>query len=361
MTFTATEGCLGAKVWLEFDTELYEDPMLKHAIYPEGYEPAENAADAADASDGGDGKTPEILPRVFAGGTAFTVTGGHEGYCFLKEDGFYSLHISNEEIDAWVDAERILIDAMDIFTPEEGPYGIRINRTNAYSSVFSTGGSAYAVDAESPEETRYTMLESEDTIWADTGYNVIEGISGEKLPHYGSELQMPVIWGIARNLLVCQKNALASGTTLLIYEGYRPNLTSRTVYRTMVSKRYLDVSVGGYNLANGYTGKDYNAARYIANDSNHNKGIAVDLTIMGYVDTENLGDELPMQTKMHTLDFRGNMLYNNDNANLLYEIMTQGTDLVPLKSGAEWWHFQLPGDAAKYPQLSNYVFADYEL
>ena len=90
-------------------------------------------------------------------------------------------------------------------------------------------------------------------------------------------------------------------------------------------------------------------------------GIAVDLTIIAFDDIDKEGAELVMQSKMHTLDFRCNMSYNNDNANLLYEIMTTGSGLQPLSNKAEWWHFELIMDAKLYPQIKTYIYADYEI
>jgi D-alanyl-D-alanine dipeptidase len=55
------------------------------------------------------------------------------------------------------------------------------------------------------------------------------------------------------------------------------------------------------------------------------------------------------------------MAYNNDSANMLYDIMTEKTNLECLSSKQEWWHFQLPNDSSLYPQINNYIYADYEI
>lgn len=67
--------------------------------------------------------------------------------------------------------------------------------------------------------------------------------------------------------------------------------------------------------------------------SNHNRGIALDLTL---IDAETKED-LPMQTQIHDLSFYSVTGYNNENAVLLAQYMKGAgyNDLV-----TEWWHFQ---------------------
>ena len=343
---TAVSGCFGAKIWPQHDCKWYPiDPELG-ALAEEG-----NPSLAIDLK----------------GGTPLTVTETEEGgYCYLRTGNRWSLHVSGKaadgtEINGWVDADLMIVDVCDLFATHQNIYGVQINRTNASSSIFTAGGAVDRVDSTSAPETRYAILQNEETTFTDTGYNVIDSITGERLPKYGDANQMPLLWDVALELLQCQRNALATGTCLMIYEGYRPNSTSRAVYNSVVNNKYLVTEENGLTLAKGFAKANFGPQNYIARDSNHNRGTAMDLTLMAYNDAETLGEELKMQTKMHTLDFRCNMLYNNDAANLLYEIMMTGTHLTPLASKAEWWHFQMERNETVFPQITTYIFVDYEI
>ena len=336
VAMSSKEGCLGAKVWPQHKCSYYQDPEL------------------------------ETAEGAFAGGEALKVTENELGYCYLRKNGRYSLYVSGtdatgSEIFCWVDADLMLIDVCDLFSPEDDRYGIKIERTNAYSSIFTAGGSSTRLDLESEEDTRYDVIRDKANVFSEDGYNPIPGITGEALPKYGPATQMPVIWDMALSLITAQKNALNYGTVLLIYDGYRPNSTSHLVCDTLIANNFLGISVNGTNLARGFGSAKYGPRDYIGYNSNHNKGIAVDLTLIGFIDIETLGDELVMQSKIHTLDFRCNMVYNNDNADLLYNIMMTGTGLQPLSNKAEWWHFELKRDLTLYPQIGTYIFADYEI
>ena len=345
VTYSSAAGCLGIDCWMEFADPLYADPQLT-----------------------------ESYGNIDAG-QAMRITADEEGryVCYLG-DNRYSVHVywssSAEEYEAqgWVLANALLVDLAQIY-PSSNPYSIHYNRTNAYASIFTCGGNALEIEDDSAPETRYDPLRAGDATTALTtpGYNLIEGITGQALPKYSSRDRMPAVWDVAISLLTAQRNALAKGYGLLIYESYRPNSTSKAVYRSMKDAGYfreeIEVAEGTkLTLANGFfTGVNFKEENYIAVDSNHNKGIALDLTIEAFDSLDVRGAELVMQTKMHALDYRGNMEYNNDNANALYDIMTTGTGLVPLRRKQEWWHFELGKEEADFPCIKKYVFADYEL
>jgi D-alanyl-D-alanine dipeptidase len=335
VVLSSETGSLGAKLWAQFDTKLYDSVDLTK-------------------------KTAKIT-----GGTAMTVTKDENGnYAYLRKKNRWSLYVTTEDGQTgWVDADCMFVDITDLFDSHNNSYGIQINRTNAYSSIFTAGGSATEIDTTSEASTRYNPLKasSGDDSLTVSGYNEIAEVTGRALKNYGSKDQMPVIWDLALELIQCQKNSLRDGCTLLIYEGYRPLSTSQQVSSSMWSNNYLAHTENGKNLAVGFLKGYFDTSYYIAKKSRHNKGTAVDLTLQGYDMDGNLGDELTMQTKMHTLDYRGNMAYNNDSANMLYDIMTEKTNLECLSSKQEWWHFQLPNDSSLYPQINNYIYADYEI
>lgn len=334
---TSPQGCLEMKVWPQKKQELFEDSGLTS----------------------GKGSV--------AAGTPLTVVKDEEGhYCYRKDANNWSFHVTNADGSktGWIAAGFLFVDLQDIFWTAEGEYGVQFDRTNAYSSIFKIGGSAQFLDSVSDEDSRYAPLKNnaeKNGAFSAVGRNSIGGVTGTKLKNYGSRNQMPVIWDLALQLLVCQKNALAKGCALLIYDGYRPKSASSSMNEIVTSLGYLSKSVGGCDLANGSLGTHLTVGNYIANVSKHNRGIAVDLTLRKYDSLDSLGDELMMQTMMHTLDFRSNMAYNNDNADLLYGIMTEGTGLIPLTGRQEWWHFELDKNTALFPLYEEYVPVDFEI
>lgn len=337
VSYTAKNGCLGVRCWAQFKTALYSDVALTHSI----------------------GDVP--------GGTVMDITLDPEGRYVCEQEGnrfsvYVSTTIGGEKKEGWTLANALFVDLAMIF-PQSNLYSIHYDRTNAYESLFTCGGDAQKVDLKSEADTRVEPLKAKDGAASlkVTGYNEIDKVTGKALPNYGSKEQMPAVWDVAIQLLTAQRNALAKGRCLLIYEAYRPNATSKLVYNAMTGNEYFKIIESERTLANGFLNKNYTEAYFIANNSNHNKGIALDLTIMGYDSLEKLGKELEMQTKMHTLDYRCDMTYNNKAANELYSIMTTGTGLVPLKAKQEWWHFELSSDVSKFPCIKNYGFANYKI
>lgn len=339
--YTAENGCLGVNVWAQFKTVLYTDVNLNNIICD--------------------------IP----GGTAAVITADAEGnYVCERENNRFSMHIkvtvNGEQQEGWVLANAFFVDLAMIY-PQSNVYSIHYNRTNAYSSIFTCGGNGKEVDVKSKEETRYDPLLSKDgkASLKATGYNKIEGVTGEKLPNYGPKEQMPAVFDVALQLLTAQRNALSRGRCLLIYEAYRPNSTSKKVYSAMTGNEYFKEEVENngkkLTLANGFLDKNYTEAYFIANNSKHNLGIALDLTVMKYDSVEKLGKEIEMQTKMHTLDYRCDMTYNDAEAKTLYAIMTSGTGLIPLVAKQEWWHFELSKDSVKFPCVKDYVYANYKI
>lgn len=343
VSYTAEDGLLGIPCWAQMKTSLYTDVGL-------------NTVDCD-------------VP----GGTPMTVSADASGaYICQRLNNKFSVHVSmtinGEDKEGWILANALLMDLAKIF-PAANKYSIQYNRTNAYASLFTCGGNAQEVDVKSDEETRYDPLKVKDgkASLEATGYNEIKDVTGKVLPNYGSKDQMPAVFDVALCLLTAQRNALAQGYCLLIYEAYRPNATSKKVYSAMTGNAYFKEEIENettkkkLTLANGFLDKNYTEAYFIANNSRHNQGIALDLTIMKYDSLEKLGEEVPMQTKMHTLDYRCDMTYNTKEAKTLYSIMTAGTRLVPLVAKQEWWHFELGKDIADFPCIKDYVFANYKL
>ena len=367
VVMSADEGCLGVTVKPIMTTPLYSDETMSNSYV-----------------------------NLTAGQELHVSKSDNGHYCYLSPGGDWVLHVTvyDEELEkeiaeaeallkeqddesvsddtaitvpkrtmGWVNARTLLVDVRGFFTDPEDLYGIQINRTNAYSSIFTCGGNANEVNTGSDEGTRYDCVSENDAnaVLSSDGYNVIDGITGQALPNYGSPDQMPVIWDLALELKTCQETALYAGYTIVIYDGYRPLSTSAAVSGYLADQGYLTYSASGTNLAQGYlTNGTYNINYYIAQKSRHNRGIAADLTIREYTDLSTLGDEAVMQTKMHTLDFRCNMEYNTWAADLLIDIMTaHGSNLEYLRDKQEWWHFQLQTElTGLYPLIDQYGYSD---
>ncbi len=330
---TKATGCLEADAWPQIKSNIYGDPTLTSKIGELG------------------------------GGNHVNISADIEGhYAYLRNTGRWSVYVSdgNGKV-GWIDADALIIDLQDIFSAKGNIYSIQYDRTNAYSSIFTVGGSVAGVDKTSAQESRYWPIKDKDNIFSSGGYNVIPGVTGNGLPNYGSREQMPVIWCLGTELIQCQKNALNNGCCLIIYDGYRPGSTSKTVNNIVRSEQLLSRVEYGRSLANGFLNTHFSEGNFIANTSKHNKAIAVDLSMMKYESIHTIGDEMRMQTKMHTLDFRAHMSYNNAAAALLYSVMTTKTSLVALSGKQEWWHFELENNEEKFPLINKYVFADYRL
>ena len=330
-------GCLNAKVKPVMDSGLYSDVNLS-----------------------------AVSDEIKKGENAFIVKNSREEYCYRNEKGIWLVYIRTDSLkEGWIEAGKLMIDSKYLFTPDNELYSVRVNRTNAESSVFTAGGNAWMVDGYSEFDSRYDVLMQEgfSPFERIEGYNFIENVTGEKLPNYGSSKEMPIIWDLAMELIQCEKNALQNGYVLLLYDGYRPQSASQRVYENLGGSGILSLEINDKNLAKGFLQSgNYDYTYYISKYSRHNQGTAIDLSLFKFESLEKTYGEVEMQTKMHTLDFRGNMLYNNWEADLLSDIMMgHGSNLECLGVKSEWWHFQLKkGRTDLYPFIDKYGYCDFE-
>lgn len=333
---SSVSGCLGAEARLMVTTAIYSDSELNNESGSVKVE------------------SPVVITED---------ENGH--YCYLKADGTYTVYIAKEDgSKGWINARHLMIDAKKLYTPENDIYGIQINRTNSTGSIFTAGGDVMRVDNNPDVASKFNAILSNDpsVYMTVSGNNIIDNITGNILPNYGTADVMPVVWDLALELKQCQKNALENGFTLLMYEGYRPASSSLAVYNSLSNSGYLAIEINGTNLAQGFlTDQRYGVSFYIAKSSRHNRGIATDITIMNFASPDELGIEVPMQSKMHTLDYRCNMHYNTWQADLLTDIMIgHGSHLEYLAVRSEWWHFQLKTDRKDlYPLIDEYKYMDF--
>jgi D-alanyl-D-alanine dipeptidase len=124
----------------------------------------------------------------------------------------------------------------------------------------------------------------------------------------------------AESLSAVQKDLRYRGFGLKVYDGYRPLSIQRKLWEVVPDERYVSNPVKG---------------------SRHNRGAAVDLTII-----DSLGNELEMPTPYDDFTDKARCDYMQlpkaalKNRALLEEVMTRH-GFVSMSS--EWWHFDFQG------------------
>ncbi|MCD7755835.1 MAG: hypothetical protein LUJ09_05840, partial [Firmicutes bacterium] len=246
-------------------------------------------------------------------GTAFCVI-GTSGDLFL---------IRTSSGEGYVDGRYCMINLPD-YLGDLCSYDI----TNSYDSLYMVH------DYEIPSVTGTVI----------TGYEYVLTVDGDYL--------VPLLYPAAQKLVVAAQDAISKGYRLKIYDSYRPRCASSNIYSVASSILYNSIPDSTYTgrimtdmpiLSDGQTLTYYSlmtdSGRYglgnflAANGSNHNLGIAMDLTLEKMYSSQ----EMLMQTSMHDLSWYSEVSQNNANADLLEQIMTNAGfgGLV-----SEWWHFQ---------------------
>lgn len=240
--------------------------------------------------------------------------------CVLEEkDGMFGVGIGGEV--CYIDSNYCLINLPD-YMGDLCSYKI----TNSYSS-------------------KYMMHEFElpgMTGKVTAGYSHVKQSDGSYL--------VPLLYPTAQKLLVAAQTAIDQGYKLKIYDAFRPNVATREMYslaekmldEPLPEKTYTGVKISSLRMPEGdlatMTYRDvmlggYSLTYYVAQGrSNHNLGIALDLTLEKLED----GKEVRMQTSMHDLSQYSGLKYNTKSARTLADIMKSAgfTTLV-----SEWWHF----------------------
>ncbi|MCD8379732.1 MAG: hypothetical protein LUC95_05350 [Lachnospiraceae bacterium] len=277
-----------------------------------------------------------------------------QAYCVLEEEknGMFAILLNGET--AWIESDYCLINLTD-YLGSLCTYNI----TNSYSSKFTVH------EFEIPGVTGEVVVGFEDVELTDNTYVV------------------PLVYSVANKLLDAAKSALRQGYRLKIYESYRPQIATNTLYSTaealldtaIPETTYSGVSIESLNLPDAGTvietvtdeegnvtqvetqgtltyrdvmvgDSSYGLSYFLAKSrSKHNSGVALDLTL----EDAETGEELQMQTSIHDLSHYASTSENNTNAKLLASIMTEagfGT-LV-----SEWWHFQ-DNDSTQTSSMSS--------
>lgn len=261
--------------------------------------------------------------------------------CVLDEQqGLFLVRIDGQE--GYIDSNYCLINL-----PEYLEDLCLYNITNSYSSLFM------AHEYEIPTVTGKVIV----------GYERIRMRNGEQL--------VPLLYPVAKRLEKAALEAINQGYKLKIYDAYRPRKATEALYNQAIDlqdqpvpeKTYTGKVLTDLPKPEDYPEQDQNPTQdpnqtqdpeqvpvltygnlmtdfgrykmnyFLANGkSRHNRGIAVDLTIVDL----STGKELHMQTSMHDLSWYSEDARDNKNAKKLASIM-EGVGFEGLKS--EWWHF----------------------
>ncbi|MBR4289901.1 MAG: D-alanyl-D-alanine carboxypeptidase family protein [Oscillospiraceae bacterium] len=245
-------------------------------------------------------------------------------WCVLGQEGRY-LKICYNGQDAYVDGDYCMINLTE-YLGNLCAYDI----TNSYRSI-------YLVHEYGIPDVSGTII---------TGYENVRIKEGEYL--------VPLLFPAAQKLMKAGLAAKAQGYTLKIYDSFRPQYATDSIYwktysvlgwpipeHTYSGKPAVDTYGNVQEFASGSmsyrrlmtNSGSWELSAFLApGTSRHNFGVALDLTLVD----EN-GKELSMQTSMHDLSWYSAQQLNNGNAMELYRIMT-GAGFRSISS--EWWHYQ---------------------
>ena len=254
------------------------------------------------------------------GGEVIGTARAAAAYCVLGEEGGH-FRVCVDGVYGYIDSNYCLINLAE-YVNELCSYDI----TNSYASKYMVHG--------------YEIPEVTDTVV--TGYEHVRLADGQFL--------VPYLYPCCEKLISAAASARADGYRLKIYDSYRPNAATRSIYD--ITEAILDEPLPETDFYGEVpedlpetagdevltyrrlvTEGNYTLANFLARTgSTHNMGIALDLTL----ETAG-GGELEMQTDMHDLSWYSVIYKNNSNAQLLDSYM-KAAGYGGLTS--EWWHFQ---------------------
>lgn len=252
-----------------------------------------------------------------------TVPAG-SAWCVLGQEGQY-LKIRYNGQDAYIEGDYCMINLTE-YLGNLCAYDI----TNSYSSIY---------------------------LVHEYGINDVSGtvVSGYENVCISEDVYLvPLLYPAAQKLMNAGLAAREQGYKLKIYDSFRPQCATDSIYwktysilghalpeRTYSGKPALDAYGKELHFGTGTmsyrrlmtNSGDWELSAFLAPGiSRHNFGVALDLTLV-----DSSGEELSMQTAMHDLSWYSIRQLNNENANLLFDIMT-GAGFRSITS--EWWHFQ---------------------
>ena len=195
--------------------------------------------------------------------------------------------------------------------PEIMPDEIGYNITNAYNCIFRIHGTGIK---DVTGETFYPDVRQDDNTFI-----------------------VPLMFPVAKKLLLAETRMLEKGYTLKIYDTYRPSSVTKDIYEKTSAFIKENPKYGSYITDEGYKLTDF----VDSSVSNHNYGTALDLT---FTDIRN-GQDARMQSEMHELSPLSCSKENNSEAEKLQAFMK---DAGFTGAENEWWHFEIK-EAMKEP------------
>ncbi len=268
-------------------------------------------------------------------------------YCQAKECVAGSIVWPMKDLTAYADSEMsskvgtvVTLQAYRATGIENGMFGIEVDGATWYIdsnycmiNLNDFIGELCLYDITNSYASYYTI---HDYDIPNVTWTVVEGYENVKQSD-GSYL-VPLLYPTALKLIVAAQSASEYGYKIKIYDSYRPNCASKSIYK--LTAAILDDKIEQLGDGTTYrsmmlgTSGRYSLNSFLAkNYSTHNYGIAMDLT---FVDAET-GIEIAMQTSMHDLSHYAAVSENNKNSNLLRDVMV-GAGFGTLST--EWWHFQ---------------------
>lgn len=202
----------------------------------------------------------------------------------------------------------------------------------------------------------YNITNSASSVYMVHEYE-IPTITGGVMPGYervqqrrGQQL-VPLLYPVAKRLEQAARLAETQGYRLKIYDAFRPQKATKALYskvsalqtqllpqQTYTGKYLSDLPTLTEGQQLGYGDLMTNFGQYSfsnlleANTSRHNRGVALDLTLVEL----STGQELAMQTSIHDVSWYSQTSRNNANAKKLATIMKEaGFESL----STEWWHF----------------------
>ena len=175
--------------------------------------------------------------------------------------------------------------------------------------------------ADEADLRRAGLVELDERIALDLRYATRRNFTGRRLPGY-CDARAYLLRRPARSLALADRRLRRRGLALKVYDAYRPARATRAMVRW--ARR---------------TGNDHLLNGWIARRSNHNRGAAVDVTLVRSRD----GRELDMGSaydsfsrRSRTRAVRGRALRNRMR-------LVRALEAVGLRNySGEWWHFDWP-------------------
>lgn len=170
-----------------------------------------------------------------------------------------------------------------------------------------------------PDDTTLVLLsEVDSSILLDVKYATTDNFTGQVLYPVAKVYLRNIV---AQRLAAVQQYLSPLGYSLKVFDGYRPLSVQKKMWAVVPDERYVADPLKG---------------------SRHNRGAAVDVTLVHRVD----GSELDMGTPYDDFTDKAHTDYHNlpdqvlKNRALLADVMQQ-FGFLPFRT--EWWHFDFKG------------------